>query len=137
MSEILIGVDPHNPNIAFTQDTTSEEKASQLPKPTGYTILCALPKAAEAFDSGLIKADTTKYAEEITTMVLFVVAMGDQAYADPVRFPTGAWCKVGDFILTRPYAGTRVMIHGKEFRLISDDNVLATVDDPRGYTRAG
>jgi co-chaperonin GroES (HSP10) len=137
MSDILIGVDPLNPNIAFKQDDSSETRAAQLPKPTGYTILCALPAAEEAYESGLVKADSTKYAEEVTTMVLFVVAMGDQAYADPVRFPTGPWCKAGDFILTRPYAGTRVKIHGREFRLISDDNVMATVDDPRGYTRAG
>ena len=137
MSEILIGVDPARPDLAFKQDTTNEEKASQLPAPRGYTLLCALPAAEEAFESGIIKADSTKAAEEVTTMVLFVVAMGDMAYNDPARFPTGPWCQAGDFILVRPYAGVRVKIHGREFRLINDDNVLATVEDPRGYTRAG
>lgn len=135
-SEILIGVDPKNPNLAFRQDTPDEEKASQLPRPKGYHLLCALPAAEEAFESGILKADTTKAAEEVTTMVLFVVKMGDMAYADKDRFPTGAWCSEGDFVLTRPYAGVRVKIHGREFRLIADDNVLAVVDDPRGYQRA-
>ena len=46
------------------------------------------------------------------------------------------WCKVGDFVLTRPYSGTRVVIHGREFRIINDDSVEAVVDDPRGIRRA-
>lgn len=136
MSQILIGVDPNRPDIAFKQETPPEEKARQLPQPKGYTLLCAIPEVEDTYDSGIIKADTTKYAEEVTTMVLFVVSMGDMAFNDASRFPTGPWCKPGDFILTRPYAGTRVKIHGREFRLISDDNVLAVVDDPRGYARA-
>lgn len=114
----------------------SEEAAKQLPEPSGYTLLCALPAVDEAYESGIIKAEKTATTEEATTMVLFVVKMGKAAYKDPDKFPDGPWCKVGDFVLTRPYAGLRVKIHGREFRLISDDNVLAVVDDPRGYQRA-
>jgi co-chaperonin GroES (HSP10) len=135
MSEILIGVDPTRPDLAFKQDTPNEEKASQLPQPRGYALLCAIPEVEETFASGIVKADSTRQAEETTTMVLFVVSMGDLAYQDATRFPSGPWCSVGDFILTRPYAGVRVKIHGREFRLINDDNVLAVVDDPRGYGR--
>lgn len=69
-------------------------------------------------------------------MVLFVVKLGEEAYKDESRFPTGPWCKVGDFVLTRPYSGTRVVIHGREFRIINDDSVEAVVDDPRGIRRA-
>lgn len=139
MSNILIGVDPKRPDLAFRQDETEEEKeakASQLPKPKGYTLLCAIPETDEAYESGIIKADSTKHADELTTMVLFVIAMGDLAYKDDARFPSGAWCSAGDFILVRPYAGVRIKIHGREFRIINDDNVLATVEDPRGYSRA-
>lgn len=139
MSEILIGVDPKRPDLAFRQQETEEEKAAkakQMPQPKGYTLLCAIPEVEETYESGLIKADSTKHADELTTMVLFVVAMGDLAYADESRFPTGPWCGAGDFILTRPYAGVRVKIHGREFRIINDDNVLAVVEDPRGYSRA-
>ena len=135
MSDILIGVDATNPNLAFTQDTTDAEKASQLPTPSGFNILCAIPEVDKEYEGGIIKADTTRQSEEFTTMVLFVVRMGDLAYKDETRFPTGAWCKEGDVVLVRPYAGTRVKIHGREFRLIADDNVMATVDDPRGYSR--
>jgi co-chaperonin GroES (HSP10) len=72
----------------------------------------------------------------MTSPVLFVMELGPEAYIDEKKFPSGPRCKKGDFILTRPYAGTRVKIHGKEFRLLNDDQVEATVQDPRGISRA-
>ena len=68
--------------------------------------------------------------------MLFVLRMGASAYKDPERFPTGPWCKEGDFILVRTYTGTRFKIFGKEFRVINDDQVEFVVQDPRGITRA-
>lgn len=113
----------------------SDEKAKQLPKPMGYRILCAIPEAEEAFDSGLLKSDETRRHDELLTTVLFVVDMGPDCYQDKDKFPTGPWCAKGDFILTRPNAGTRLVIHGREFRIINDDSVEAVVQDPRGITR--
>ena len=118
---------------------SADQKAKQLPKPQGYRILCAIPEAEDTYEeseAGLIKADETMRNEEILTTVLFVVDMGPDCYKDTTRFPTGAWCKQGDFILVRPNAGTRLIIHGREFRLINDDSVEAVVEDPRGITRA-
>jgi co-chaperonin GroES (HSP10) len=117
---------------------SAEEKAKQLPKPSGYRILCAIPEAEDTFedsDVGIIKSDITMRNEETLTTVLFVVDMGPDCYKDPARFPTGPWCKQGDFILVRPHAGTRLVIHGREFRIINDDSVEAVVDDPRGIKR--
>jgi co-chaperonin GroES (HSP10) len=114
---------------------TADEKAKQLPTPSGYRILCAIPEQDKEFDSGIIKADETIMIEETLTTVLFVVAMGPDCYKDPSRFPTGPYCEVGDFVLIRPNAGTRLVIHGKEFRMINDDSVEGTVDDPRGIRR--
>ena len=91
--------------------------------------------ATEKYESGIIKADKTKQVEELTSPVLFVVEMGPTAY-DPEKFPEGPWCAVGDFVITRPYSGTRIKIHGKEFRIINDDSVEAVVQDPRGISRA-
>jgi len=113
----------------------AKEKAKQLPQPSGYRILCAIPEAEEEFESGLIKADETMRYEELLTTVLFVVDMGPDCYADKTKFPSGPWCKKGDFILVRPNAGTRLLIHGREFRVIYDDNVEGTVEDPRGIKR--
>jgi co-chaperonin GroES (HSP10) len=114
---------------------TAEEKAKQLPTPTGYRILCAIPEQEKEFEGGIIKADETIMIEETLTTVLFVVAMGPDCYKDQTRFPSGPYCNVGDFILIRPNAGSRLVIHGKEFRMINDDSVEGTVDDPRGIRR--
>jgi co-chaperonin GroES (HSP10) len=113
----------------------AEEKAKQLPKPSGYRILCAIPEAEKEYDSGLLKADETMRHDEILTTVLFVVDMGPDCYKDESRFPTGPWCKTGDFVLVRPNAGTRLVIHDREFRIINDDSVEGIVDDPRGIKR--
>ena len=114
---------------------TAEQKAQSLPEPKGWRMLCALVEAGDTYASGLAKADAVMKTEEITSPVLFVVKMGADCYKDTEKFPDGAWCSQGDFVITRPYSGTRIMIHGKEFRLINDDQVEATVEDPRGITR--
>jgi co-chaperonin GroES (HSP10) len=134
VSEILIG-STDDPNEATVLPETAEEKARQLPDPSGYHILCAIPKIDETFDSGLIKADITKQHEELLTTVLWVIKMGPDCYQDKERFPSGPWCKVGDFVLVRPHTGSRLKIHGQEFRLINDDSVEGTVQDPRGISR--
>jgi co-chaperonin GroES (HSP10) len=118
------------------EDTEKEvQKATQLPTPTGYRLLCAVPEVEERTAGGIWKADISKQYEELTTPVLFVLKMGPDAYQDTTKFPSGPWCKVGDFILTRPHAGSRVKIHGKEFRIINDDAVESVVEDPRGISR--
>lgn len=115
---------------------TAEEKARQLPQPKTYHLLCALPEVEEQTEGGIIKSAQSIHFEEVLSPVLFVVAMGPDAYKDDKRFPSGPSCKVGDFVLVRPNTGTRIKIHGREFRLISDDSVEATVEDPRGVKRA-
>jgi co-chaperonin GroES (HSP10) len=117
-------------------DKSTEERASQLPKPSGYRILCAIPDIEDPYESGLIKADVTINFEEKLATVLFVVALGPDCYKDPTRFPSGPWCKVGDFVVVRPNSGSRLNIHGREFRMINDDTVEAVVDDPRGIKRS-
>jgi co-chaperonin GroES (HSP10) len=125
-------------DLSETRTSTSEHAklASQLPKPTGYHILCAVPEIVEKFDnSELIKPDITVANESILTMVLFVVDLGPDCYNDPIKFPSGPWCQKGDFILCRSYTGMRLNIHGKEFALITDDSVIGTAEDPRGIRR--
>ena len=121
--------------IALIEQKRAEEKAKQLPRPSGYRILCAIPDIEKEYESGLVKADQTIQNEEILTTVLFVVDLGPDCYKDTSRFPTGPWCAKGDFILVRPNSGTRLVIHGREFRIINDDSVEAVVDDPRGIKR--
>jgi len=122
-------------DLSAVMDKATEEKAKQLPRPQGYRILCAIPEAEKEFDSGIAKADATIRHDELLTTVLFVVELGPDCYLDKTRFPNGPWCKKGDFILVRPNAGTRLVIHDREFRIINDDSVEAIVDDPRGIKR--
>ena len=139
MSEILIGSNPDNPQIVGAVNLAAkiEEKARQLPVPSGYRILCAIPDTEQKFEgSELVKPDDLVRKDELLTSVLFVVALGPDCYKDETRFPSGPWCQEGDFVIVRPNAGTRVVIHGKEFRIINDDSVEAVVQDPRGITRA-
>ena len=112
-----------------------EDRAKQLPDPQGYRLLCAIPEIEKTTDGGILKIESVIEREELLTTVLFVVKVGPDAYKDEKRFPSGPWCKEGDFVLVRPNAGTRVEIHGREFRIINDDSVEAVVEDPRGIKR--
>ena len=134
--ELLVGSNPDNLEDTTVLPDTPELKAKQLPDPSGYRILCAIPEVDKKFESGILKADITVHHEELLTTVLFVLKMGPDCYKDATRFPSGPWCKEGDFVLVRPHSGTRVKIHGREFRIINDDSVEGIVEDPRGISRA-
>lgn len=118
-----------------TPEEKDEKLATQLPKPQGFKILIGLPKVEDKYESGILKADVTMRQDEIATVVGFVLDMGPDCYADQARFPNGPYCKKGDFVLMRAYAGTRFKLHGIEFRLVNDDSIEAVVLDPRGFSR--
>jgi co-chaperonin GroES (HSP10) len=132
MSELLIS-DGKSETVL---PQTAEEKAKQVPDPKTYHILCMLPQAEESYESGILKSGQTMHFEEVLSPVLWVVKMGPDCYKDPIRFPSGPSCKEGDFVLVRPNSGTRLKIHGREFRIINDDSVEAVIEDPRGVQRA-
>ena len=149
MSELIIGSNPDSREIIITDALGNpmpkldrkevipvEDRAKQLPIPSGYRILCAIPEVDDTFDgSNLLKPDDLIKRDETLSTVLFVVELGADCYKDEKRFPNGPYCKPGDFVLVRPNAGTRLVIHGKEFRIINDDTVEAVVQYPRGITR--
>lgn len=120
-------------------NASNEDKAKQLPDPSTYYMLTVVPEAMEEYadsDVGIVKSSQSMYYEEVLTPVLFVVKMGPDCYKDATRFPNGPSCKEGDFVIVRPNSGTRLKIHGREFRLIADTSVEAVVQDPRGISRA-
>ncbi len=122
---------------ASAEDVPQEERGKFLPEPVGYKMLLILPEQTDRYESGLMKADTTRYADEVASVVAFVAKMGPDCYLDKNKFPNGPWCKQGDFVVIRPYGGTRIVVHGKEMRLVNDDSIEAVVDDPRGIKRVG
>ncbi len=114
----------------------TEERGKQLPEPVGYKMLLILPEADKEYASGILKADQTRQADEVASVVAFVAKMGPDCYKDEKRFSV-PWCKIGDFVVIRPYSGVRIVVHGKEMRLVNDDSIEAVVEDPRGVKRVG
>jgi len=123
--------------LAPEEMLTPEEIEAQLPKPVGYRVLVALPQVEETSgETGLLKSTTTMNQEHIMSIIGLVLDMGDQAYSDDDRFPSGPWCKAGDYVMFRMNTGTRFKVGGVEYRLMNDDSIEAIVADPRGITRA-
>lgn len=118
------------------QERVLAELEAAIPTPTGYHLLIALPEVEEEFDGGILKATKTMREEQILSSIGLVLDMGDQAYADQTRFPTGPWCKAGDYVMFRPNSGTRFRIGATEYRLLNDDSVQAIVPNPRAIARA-
>ena len=109
--------------------------ASKMPEPQGYKLLISPVEVEEKTEGGVYMPDQLRDAEGIASIIGWVVSMGPDAYKDEDKFPSGAWCNVGDFVIFRSYSGTRFKIGTQEFRLINDDTVEAVVEDPRGYKR--
>ena len=115
---------------------TEDEFEAQIPVPVGYRVLIAMPHVEETFDgTDLLKSVTTKNHEQVMSIIGLVLDMGEQAYSDADRFPTGPWCKQGDYVMFRANTGTRFSIDGNEYRLMNDDSIEAVVPDPRGIER--
>jgi|TARA_R100001443_G_scaffold23993_1_gene36118 co-chaperonin GroES (HSP10) len=113
-----------------------ESNKKQLPEPSGYRILVAMPVADEKTEGGILKANSTIRDEEVSNICGMVIKLGPDCYKDERRFPSGPWCKEKDWVVFRAYSGTRMKMYGQEFRLINDDTVEAVVEDPTGVVRA-
>lgn len=107
-----------------------------IPKPVGYHLLVMMPAVDDTYAGGIVKSAKAIHEETVLNMVGLVMAMGDQAYSDEERFPTGPWCEVGDYVVFRSNSGTRFKVEGQEYRILNDDSIEATVADPRAITRA-
>lgn len=112
-------------------------------KPVTFHVLCAVPSVedvdpafASARSMGLELTGTTQQREEAATVILQVIDWGPDAFADKTRFPTGPVCEKGDFVLVRAYTGTRITYENREYRVINDDHIDLTVQDPLGFLRA-
>lgn len=102
----------------------------RIPKPTGWRIVILPYRGAEKSKGGIVIAEQTRQREQVSTVCGYVLAVGPLAYADEGKFPTGPWCKKGDWIVFGRYAGARLPIDGGEIRIINDDEVLATLQNP-------
>ena len=123
-------------NIVPKEAENDEELDLQIPTPVGYRVLVAMPEVEDTYgESGIIKSSKEMHNEYIMSTIGVVLDMGNQAYSDKERFPTGPWCKTGDYVMFRANTGTRFKVGGVEYRLMNDDSIEAVVNDPRGVTR--
>ena len=102
----------------------------RIPTPTGWRLAILPYRGAEKTKGGIVLSEETQRRSNLTTVCGYVLKVGELAYADESKFPSGAWCKQGDWIIFGRYAGARIPIDGGEIRLINDDEVLGVVNDP-------
>ena len=121
---------------AYTEDGKLEidnldaAVADRIPLPTGWRIVLLPYRGAVKSKGGIQLADQTIERQQVTTTVGYVLAVGDLAYKDEVKFPNGAWCAKGDWVVFGRYAGSRINIDGGEIRILNDDEILARINDP-------
>jgi|TARA_R110002124_G_scaffold94602_1_gene238691 chaperonin GroES len=111
------------------------EKMS-LPKPTGWRIVVLPYKAKQKTKGGIILSDKTVEESQIATNCGLVMDIGPDAYNDKDKFPNGPWCKKKDWVLFARYAGSRINIDGGELRVLNDDEILGTIEDPEDILHA-
>jgi co-chaperonin GroES (HSP10) len=122
-----------NPSAHEEEELDLSNLPPVLPKPVQYHILVAIPKMPDTTSGGIIKPDALVDKEQMASMFGMVLAMGPDAYVDQKRFPSGPACKLGDWVMFRAYSGTRfkLTIDETEYRVVPDDSVQATIEDPR------
>ena len=118
---------PQEPKITHENLDSHKER---LPKPTGYRILILPFNMSSITKGGIHLASQTVDKERLATVVGYVVSLGPDAYGDLGKFPDGAWCKEGDWVIFGRYAGARFQIDGGDMRLLNDDEILAVIDNP-------
>jgi chaperonin GroES len=106
------------------------KESDKLPRPTGWRLLVLPFKMPEKTKGGLYLGQDTLERQQVASTCGLILATGPDVYNDKEKFPEGPWCKKGDWVIFARYAGSRIQIDGGEVRLLNDDEVLATIDNP-------
>ena len=120
----------NNPNIKLALESKYKEESAKLPQPTGWRILVLPFKGKKKSKGGVYFSDEQVERQQLATVCGNILAMGPDCYKDKDKFPRGPWCKKGDWVIFARYAGSRFKIEGGEVRLLNDDEVIATINDP-------
>ena len=113
------------------QAEKKKNEIEKIPQPSGWRMVLFPLKLQGKTKGGVLLTDETVTESQVTTNICKVLKMGPECYKDKEKFPSGPWCKEGDWVLITRYAGSRIRIDGGELRIINDDEILAVVDDPR------
>ncbi len=120
------------PEESRVLDPTLLDKSiiERMPQPTGWRILI-LPFAGRGVSKGGIHlVQNTIDRETLATVCAYVVKMGPLCYKDD-KFGGKSWCEEKQWVLIGRYAGARFKLgDDAECRIINDDEVIATIQDP-------
>lgn len=114
----------------FDPTKLDDSVLDRIPSPTGWRIAILPYRGAEKTKGGIVLSEETQRKNQLSTVCGYVLRVGSLAYADETKFPTGPWCREGDWIVFGRYAGARIPIDGGEIRLINDDEVLGRISNP-------
>ena len=113
------------------QAEKKKNEVEKIPQPSGWRMVLFPLKLQGKTKGGVLLTDDTVTESQVTTNICKVLKMGPECYKDKEKFPSGPWCKEGDWVLITRYAGSRIRIDGGELRIINDDEILAVLADPR------
>ena len=122
------GADFKNANDPSGMKASALER---LPQPTGYRVLIIPYYPDEKTRGGLLIPDSVRDQEAFASVAAYVVKLGPDAYKDPDKFPSGPWCREKEWVLIGRYSGNRFKVEGLEVRIINDDNIIASILDPK------
>ena len=115
-------------------DPTLMDKSllDRMPQPSGWRILDTLPyKGRGVTKGGIHIAKETVDREALASVVAYVIKMGPLCYKDREKFGDTPWCQEKQWVLIGRYAGARFKLgDDAECRIINDDEVIATIEDP-------
>jgi co-chaperonin GroES (HSP10) len=113
----------------LTPENIGSDTVDELPNPSGYRILVLPFTPKEKTKGGILFSQESLDKARIATTCGYVLKMGNLAYQDKEKFGE-PWCKKGDWVIFARYAGSRLPIEGGEVRILNDDEVLGTIEDP-------
>ena len=122
--------DAYNEEGKVSDEGLSQSVLDLIPQPTGWRIALLPYRGSATTKGGIVLTKETTERTQLATIVGYVLKLGPLAYADESKFPNGAWCKAGDWVVFGRYAGARIQIEGGEIRLLNDDEILGIVSDP-------
>jgi len=123
--------DTENEGIKIPTDPKGiKNYLDSLPNPVGYRMLIRPYSGKTKTEGGILLSEQTHETIQMTTVVGLVIKMGTLCYQDKDKFPDGAWCKEGMFVMYGRYAGSRFKTKYGEHRILNDDEIIGTINKP-------
>ena len=122
--------DAYNEEGQLEPERLEEAVLDRIPTPTGWRIAVLPYRGTNKSKGGIIFTEETKKQTQVTTVCGYVLKTGPLAYKDEDKFPTGPWCKEGDWVVFTRYAGSRIGIDEGEIRILNDDEIVAVINNP-------